>query len=319
MRAGLLSDPRVVVLLRRAFVPCMISARNTPECLDDPRDLETLVGCASAGGDDFDGGEREAFILPDGTMQSVFLSLHGRVPDDGTTHFTCAGRRTEDAVIPFRQHAIAALEQAHGELPEDWDAIWAGDDPEVAEIAEAEPRWPVPAPGACALRVFARNSYRMYEDLSGCELVAIGSDVERTLCAALREEGDAIELPEPAFRDLVRAMVPRGQVDTRLADDSIEGRLELRVERAAADVVRGTVKGGFAMTPFERAEVGKRDNAACLFRSSGRIEGRFVIDASTQRITELRAATTDVDLEWLPRFGVRAGEFAPRLAAAFEW
>src|SRR5690606_309581 len=123
--------------------------------------------------DDFDGGEREAFILPDGRMLEVFMSLHGTWRLNGKTHYTRAGRRSEDAVALFRQHAETALRAVPAGLPADWDAIWAGTAEEVEASAAEAPRWPVPAAGRQALRVFSRNSYRMYEELAGCELVLL--------------------------------------------------------------------------------------------------------------------------------------------------
>ena len=42
MRAGLLSDPRVVVALRTLFVPVHMTALNTAHCMHDPRDEALL-------------------------------------------------------------------------------------------------------------------------------------------------------------------------------------------------------------------------------------------------------------------------------------
>ena len=319
MRAGLLSDPRVVALLRRDFVPCVISALNTVQCLADPRDAETLARYVDPKGEDFDGGEREVFILPDGTMLGVFLSLHGSVPLNGKTHFTRAGRHTEDAVVVFKRHAREALERTDGGVPPDWAEVWEGGTEDVAAIAATVPQWPLPARDEQALRVFVRNSYRMYEDLAGCELVALDAATVAALLAACDEVGARVALPVTPFRALVNAMVPRGQVGTHLADESIDGVLELCVDELDGDSVRGHIEGRYAMVPGDRSEVGLRSNAACLFTSSGRFVGRFTIDRSAKRVVELRAAILDVEFEWLPRYRPLAGEFPAVHAAAIEW
>lgn len=319
MRAGLLSDPRVIALLRREFVPCMTSALNTPGCFRDPRDAETLARYVDPDLDDFDGGEREAFVLPDGTMLDVFLSLHGPDRWSGHTHYTREGRRSEDAARPFREHAEDALRRVHGALPEDWEAIWAGQTDAVKEIAATAPRWPEPAEGERALRVFARNSYRMYDDLAGCELVPFEDAEASAWIAALSEAGAEVTLEAETFRRIVRAMVPRGMVATHLADGSIDGEITLTCESTDGAVVRGRIEGTYAMTPRAKSEVGARENAACLFRSAGRIRGRFAFDREAARVLELRAATADVEFAWLPGYRPRDEDFPPRHAAAFEW
>lgn len=318
MRAGLLSDPRTVRLLQTLFVPCRITARNTADLLVDPRDLELLDRFAERTGERFQGGERELFVLPDGTPQRVFLSLHGLRREEHDTHYTAAGRRSEAALAPFLQHAERALRTLHGELPAAFAAIADGTDAALATIAAAGPRWPEPAPLASALRVHVRNSYRMYDDLHGCELVALDDAVLRELAAPLRAPGDAATLPRETFVALARALVPRGQVATRLAAESIDGELRLVVEDRDGDVVRGRIEGTCALAPTDRSEVGRRDNAACLFRSQGRLVGRFALDATTLTFAELRAALTDVDFAWQPRSGGHRDDHPAWHRAAFE-
>lgn len=306
----------MVALLQTAFIPCHISARNTPECMHDPRDVDLLGHYARTTGEQFQGGEREAFVLPDGTMQQVFLSLHGPDRWNGQLHMTAAGRRSELAVQPFRQHAERALRAAGG-LPEAWDAIWRGEHELVRQIAATAPRWPEPEPGALALRVFVRNSYRMYDDMHGCELVPLAETVVADWCRELAAVGDRAALPDAAFRDLARAMVPRGQVDTTLADGSIAGRLELAVQAVDGDLVRGRVTGHFALLPQDKAEVGRRPNAACRFTSEGRLVGRFVLDRAAGQVRELRVGATGVALDWRSG-GASVREFDPFHAIGIE-
>ena len=114
-------------------------------------------------------------------------------------------------------------------------------------------------------------------------------------------------------------MVPRGMVDTVLATDSITGTLTLTATRRDGALVHGVVAGDYALRPRDKAEVGKRLNAAVLFRSSGRITGRFTWDGVTQTFRELRGVTHDVDFAWLPEGGGDRDDFAPRHQVAFEW
>ena len=319
VRAGLLSDPRVVALLRELFVPVHISALNTQHCMRDPRDAEILRASIRKDTDDFDGGEREAFLLPDGTMLPVFLSLHGKDANEWesrATHYTAAGRRAEAAVAMFRHRGAEALRRVHGEVPERWRSLWDDEDPAVQAVRAAAPRWPAPAPGHAGFRVFSRNSYRMYDDLSGAEIAEVDAGpVVRSLLGGQ----DAAELPRDAFVTLANAMVPRGMVDTELDADSIGGTLRLVVESRVGAVVEGRVEGEFHLAPKTKREVAKRENAACMFESQGRLQGHFTIDAKTGRILALRAVATDVDFAWRPGYELDAGDFAPWHRVAIEW
>jgi hypothetical protein len=303
VRAGLLSDPRVIALLRTTFIPCHCSALNTAECMHDPRDAELLRKIAGKSAGRYQGGERESFVLPDGTMQDVFLSLHGSDQHNGQAHMNGKGRRSDDAVQPFRKFAGKALKTIAVELPADWDAIWDGTAACVAEVLAEVPRGPVPEAGKQALRVWSRNSYRWYDDLHGSELVALPDEVVAGWCQQLTGNGSTARLPAGRFLALGRAMVPRGQVATTLADESISGELVLTAESIDGSTVRGSVTGNFQLEPKVKAEVSRRENAATLFRSRG----------------ELRCASARVELEWRPEFARLPREFPPRQALAIEW
>ncbi|MCA8966687.1 MAG: hypothetical protein H6838_08360 [Planctomycetes bacterium] len=321
MRAGLLSDARVVAILRELFVPVHVTALNTLHCMRDPRDEALLRAAIRKDTDDFDGGEREAFLLPDGTMLPVFLSLHGRDMnewEERASHYTAEGRRAENAVVEFRHRGADALRRVHGELPEAWRQLWDLDHPAVRDVLAASPQWPAPAAGAAGLRVFSRNSYRMYDDLHGAEVVTLTAADLREWTAPLREVGARAAMPRAAFVATARAMVPRGMVDTELADGSIEGELVLVVEELGPKGVRGRVEGRFALEPKSKEEVGKRLNAACLFESRGRLRGRFELDAAG-RLRVLRAAAVGVEFAWLPGYSTRDDEFEPWHRVALEW
>lgn len=315
MRAGLLSDPRVVALLQTLFVPCHVSELNTPQCMRDPRDLELLRHYISSDTDDFDGGEREAFVLPDGTMQGVFLSL-GSLGDDGQ-QLTAAGRRSEAALSQFRRHAVTALLALHERLPTEWDAIWDGTADVTKAMRTATPQWPEPAAGEQGFRVFVRNSYRLYDDLHGCELALLEPQLAREWTAALHQPGDRAALPRQAFLTLANAMVPRGQVATHLDPESISGELALVVTEVDDAGIRGRVEGSFALLPRRWDEVGKRKAAACMFASKGTLRGRFRL--ADGELQQLRAVATDVEFVWRPQHVGSSDRFAPWHRIGIEW
>jgi hypothetical protein len=334
VRAGLLSEPRVIALLRTVFVPVHVSALNTPHCMRDPRDVELLTKYVSPQTDDFDGGEREAFVLPDGTMQTVFLSLSGHAIGEYSSkcsHYTAAGRRADEVSRCFRHYGAIALRAVQDELPEAWHKIWdselpeAGDqilDGENADVAAIEreaPRWPEPPAGRQGFRVFVRNSYRMYDDLHGAQLALLDDGTVTAWGRQLEQAGSRAPLPRAAFVALAQAMVPRGMVDTELDPESIAGELELVATAVDGRRVTGTIEGSFGLKPKNKSEVGKRDNAAVLFESTGRLVGRFVWDRDAERFEDLRIAAADVQFAWKPDGGGSSSDFAPRHQVGIEW
>ncbi len=325
MRAGLLSDARVVVALRTLFVPVHITALNTAHCMHDARDVELLTSMAGDGTDRFQGGEREAFVLPDGRMQRVFLSLNGHDVGGfatGVAQYTAAGRRSDDGTRMFRHHGAIALRDTHGEVPVEWRSLWDGNHPDLVPIASEAPRWPEPAPGRQGLRVFVRNSYRMYDDLHGSQLVLLADDVVAAWTAPLTAPESRAQLPSAQFDALARAIVPRGQVDTELATASIHGRLTLVARSVDGEIVTGDVTGTFSLRPTDLAEAGKRPSAAALFESKGTLTGRFTFDRALRTFRELRVVATGVEYalksHWDPG-GSGLTNHAPRHQIAIEW
>lgn len=312
----------MIAALRELFVPVHISALNTPQCMRDPRDAAILRANIRDDTDDFDGGEREAFVLPDGTMQRVFLSLHGYECGEfegRCSHYTAAGRRDAEVTRMFRANGAIALSAVHGELPPRWRELWDDSDPVVAAIAAEPPRWVAPGPGEAGFRVFVHNSYRMYDALHGQQIATpAAADLAQWLAPLARGEQRS-ELPRAAFVRLALAMVPRGMVDTELLASSIDGALVLTAEREHDGIVEGRVEGTFALVPKSDAEVGKRDNAACLFRSEGALRGRFAFARAERRLSSLRAVATDVVFEWRPGHGVDARDFEPWHRVGIEW
>ncbi|HEX6810771.1 MAG TPA: hypothetical protein VF384_04025 [Planctomycetota bacterium] len=322
MRAGLLSNPHVIAVLRTLFVPVHISALNTPHCMHDARDVELLRKCVRADTDDFDGGEREAFVLPDGTMQTVFMSLHGRaMHEHGTvcSQYTAEGRRSDDVPRAFRHHGAIALRAVHGRVPEAWDELWSDAHADVAAIAAEAPRWPEPAAGRQGFRVFVRNSYGQYDDLHGVQLALLDDKVVAAWGWLLNSVSGTAQLPREAFLQLAQAMVPRGMVDTALDAESISGELVLVGTAFDGDRVSGTIEGRFGLKPREKREVGKRLNAAVLFASEGRFVGRFTWDHKAKQFESMRIAAVDVQFTWKPEHQVAKYDSAPRHQIGIEW
>src|SRR5262245_23484118 len=111
-----------------------MSALNTACCMHDPRDEELLKSMAGGGTDRVVGGERETFVLPDGTMQRVFLSLNDHEVDAGggsVDQYTAAARRSDAVTRLFRHHGANALRSVHGEVPDAWRELWNGESPAV--------------------------------------------------------------------------------------------------------------------------------------------------------------------------------------------
>jgi hypothetical protein len=321
VRAGLLSDPRVVVALRTLFVPVHMTALNTAHCLHDARDEALLKSMAGDATDRFVGGEREAFVLPDGVMQSVFLSLGGYELNEvagRASHYTAAGRRADNVTRMFRHHGAKALRAVHDETPAAWRELWDDESPAVNALLDEKPRWPMPIAGQQGLRVFVRNSHLRYDDLHGAQILALGNDAVGAWAGGLSKAGDRAQLPRPVFEKLVNAMVPRGSVDPELAPTSIGGTLELVAAAIDGDRITGVVAGAFAMQPKDRSEGGKRPSAAILFEASGQFVGRFTWDRATTTFAELRVATRDVEFAWQPVMAT-GDDFPPHYFAAFEW
>src|SRR5262245_1099571 len=290
--------------------------------MQDPRDVELLTKYVNSQTDDFDGGEREAFVLPDGTMQTVFLSLSGHAIGEYSSkcsHYTAAGRRADEVSRCFRHYGAIALRAVHGDLPEVWNQIWDGENAEVAAIEREAPRWPEPPAGRQGFRVFVRNSYRMYDDLHGAQIALIDDDTVAAWGRQLEQAGSRAPLPRAAFVALAQAMVPRGMVDTVLDPESIAGELELVATGVDGHRVTGIVAGSLAVKPKNISEVGKRANAAVLFESAGRFAGRFVWERAAQRFEDLRIAAADVQFAWNPAGGGSSSDFAPRHQVGIEW
>lgn len=322
MRAGLLSAPCVIAQLQTNFIPLHISALNTPECMHDPRDAQTLRSFASGDTDLFQGGEREAFITAEGKIGTVFLSLNGSEATGYSpqcSQYTAPFRRADSALRLFRHYGSIALRATNDELPQSWRDLWDPQHALVTYIASACPRWPEPRTGEQGFRVFVRNSYRMYDDLHGSQLALISTPALTTWTQHIVELGTPSKLPEAAFRELAGAMVPRGGVDTRLDDTSIAGELTLRPEAIEDQYVVGTLQGSFALTPTRSEEAGRRASAAWMFQSKGQLVGRFRWNRRHGQFEQLRVVADKVEFTWNPPDQDQPDYHTPRHQIAFEW
>lgn len=299
MRAGSLSDARVVALLQKYFVCARMPELSTKELIRDPRDVELLQRLHGEATSTeyptrpgFFGGEREAFFTPDGEIVEVFLSLGTQGKPD--SQFLAEQRAKPEAKVQrFLGKAARALELAHGELPADFAALCDGTAPEVAAVRASA----VPAPPACAegiaLRVSVRNDRAMYTELCGTDAVVFAAT---ELQALLPDPGTGereLEWPRAAFLRIAHASYPRGEVWPRLRDESVHGSLRTLVTEVTPSTVSGTFAGTLALLPTSREELGARKEARMQFELRTALAGDFVFDRAAGRFTSLRIASQD--------------------------
>jgi hypothetical protein len=302
VRAGSLSDPRLIALVAKYFVCARMPELCTKQLIACPRDVALLERLDAGrlpehGGrypwrPGFWGGEREAFLTPDGELLDVFLSLgtQGR-PD---SQFLAEQRENpEPAVDRFFDRAAHALEQVLGELPADFEALRDGSAPEVAAIRAAAPPPPPAAAGeGLALRVDVRNDRAMYTDLCGTHPIRIPP----AELAGLAPDAEPREWPRATILRIAHAATPRGAVLPRLADDSIDGRIVAQVTRRDGSLRHGTLSGALSLLPREHAELGQRKEARMWFTLRARLIGDFTWDERRGTFTSLRLVSEAAEL-----------------------
>ena len=287
MRAGSLSDPRVVALLRRHFVCVHVPMLATAFLIEDPEDrafLEALnrkhnTAYGGRGDGPLYGGEREVFLAPDGTLIRIGMTLHagGRENEQSIRRVRAA---PEHAVRQFFGYAEEALRKVRGDLPEDFEALRTGDDPEVARLRVLAPP---PAPDG-TLRIWVRNDRLMYEALVGESRI----DVDAGECARIAAEGP---WPRELFVRLARECYPRGDVFIDLRPESVEGGIETHDVKVEDGVARGRFRGRLRLAPRTDVERGRR--AASFLWAETRLEGDFAFDRTARRFTSFRLAGFD--------------------------
>ncbi len=308
MRAGSLSDARVVAALRKYFVPVHIPMLSTADLIGDPRDralLEKYNGGPTGGW--FWGGVREVFFAPDGKQLALFMLIYPG-PRQQSQLVRRVRAKPKAAVRRWFEEAGRALVRVRGALPKDWDALRRGTAPEVAAIAAVKP--PATRPkGDVALRVDVRNDQLMYESLVGTDWLVLSHEEARALLPERLEPGTRRAWPRKLVLRLGRASYPKGIPYLDLADASIEGAL-----------VRGRMIGRLKLAPRTDPERGRRPTARSFRWARCRLRGEFTWDKKRRRFTRLVLASLDGKVNF-QRFAEQGGKDAdalPRRAIARE-
>ncbi len=302
MRAGSLSDPRVLALLEACFVPVHVTELCTQSLLADPRDAGILQrlhdanraarGAFAVG---FWGGEREAFLDLDGELLDVFLSL-GQQTEADSQFLVEQRQRPEARVQEFFRRAARALRASTGAVPPEFAACRDGTSKRVAAFAS----WSMPCPelpaGQVGLQVHVRNDRVMYTDLVGTALLRLSAAQARSLLPDLESGSTSRTWPQPLFLRLAHLTYPRGHVAPRLADSSITGEVRTLVDAAAGDEVRGRFAGHLDLDPRDPEELGFRKEARTDFRLQCGLVGEFCFDRRQGRFTALRLVSQNAEL-----------------------
>lgn len=303
MRAGTLSDHRVLALLRRHFVCVHMPELVTRHLIEDPADLALIERydreCRSnkRGWPGLHGGEREVFLAPDGELLDVFLSLN--VGTEAQRQYTRAARAAPDvAVRRFFAAARVALRHTVAGVPEDFAALGDGTHPAVGAVAALVPDAPAPpGDGRQHVAVHVRNDLVMYESLVASSWFSLDHAQARAILPEPSAAGLTTAWPRELVLALARAAYPRGAgVLLDLADESIEGEVTTRIERSNLGVIVGTFTGQLTLTADTPAERGHRSSYRPFRSLTFALVGDFAFEATTGRWTTFRLASTSADL-----------------------
>ncbi len=299
MRAGTLSDARVLALLHRYFLSVHMPELVTKHLIEDPEELRLLEEYDRQCRERRDwaglaGGEREVFLAPDGELLDVFLSLNVGSKDE--RQYTPQARRNpEVAVRRFFAGAERALRRSDDGVPEDFAALRDGTHEDVARFAAATaPDDSPPADGHQHVRVYVRNDLVMYTALVGASWFSL-TPVEAS--ALVPSDGGATTWPRASVLALARAAYPRGAgVLLELADHSIEGEITTTVLERDGRTARGRIAGRIAMTANDPAERGRRESYRPFRGLEVELFGEFAFDLEHERFTALRLASRSATL-----------------------
>lgn len=301
MRAGSLSDPRVVALLGKHFVPVVMTELVTRDLIEDPRDVALLEKydrerAESGRNPGLQGGEREVFLTPDGELVDVFLSLHhGSRTTEHQGHeyhgqFGREERASPDAAVAhFFESASLAYERSFGALPRDWRRLLDGTAPEVARVRAARIPASLPSDDGLTLRLWVRADVLMYEGLVGYELVHLDASEARSLLPERLRPGARSSWPRALFVRLARSAYPRGAgVLVALADSSVHGAIETTLLGSSSGKLRGRFAGSFRLEPATDAERSRRRTYKPYRRTRGELIGDFVWNEKDARFESFR-------------------------------
>lgn len=304
MRAGSLSDPRIIAMLRKHFVCVEMTELVTKDLIEDPRDVALLEKYdrqlrqlplhrrAS-----LDGGEREVFITPDGELVRVILSLHCGNPE-GTMRlgykmvgqFSCADRAKPDmAVERFFDVARETLEKSRIDIPRDWAALRAGTHPMVARVRDEAVPQPVRRDQDVLLQAWVRADVIYYESLVGRSLIPLSRDAARDLIAQDLVKGAIQTCNRRLFETLFSSCYPKGAgVLVDLEPDSIQGALQSEVTRVDGNHVQGRLRGTLRLAPKTQRERSRRKSYSPWRESRCELVGDFCYDRKARQFTRLR-------------------------------
>lgn len=295
MRAGSLSDARVIALLKKYFICVHMPELVTRELIRDPADVALLEKFNKQTGRALEGGEREVFFTSDGKLVDLFLSLNV-----GDKQYSLKTRlQPHTAVQRFFDAAAKAYRGTHGRLPDDWERLRDGTTPEVAAVRQLAVPPPKVQPSELTLAVWFRHDVIMYEELAGRELLRLSRQEGRSLLPSELVEGRHQEWPEELTLRLARLLYPRGGgVLIRVKDASIQARLQTRITRVAQGEVAGSFVGSFELKPTAELERGLREHYRPWLWTRGDLVGDFLWDMKAGQFRRFRLVTPNGEVKF---------------------
>ncbi len=323
MRAGSLSDARTVAILKKYFIPVVVTELCTKELL--PKEDVPLVEnyheqLQAENRGSLHGGVREGMLLPNGTLCEFYSALYTRdwssgylrgesmQPEDRpeTNQYVKAGREHKNGSIKmFFRAAERTLKKLNGRRPKDWQEILDGKASEVADVEKQ----PLVEPGDKAsqpvLRIWSRSSHSYYDSLVGAEIVRLDEQDLQALAKVFGPEGEQLWLDKALCLKIAKAMVPRGGVWIALEDSSVSCKIGATMDAVVAGqaaLIEGRVDGEFVLEPRAAIEAGRRKTARPMFRSAGKLLGYYTYDVKKKAVTKLKIVSKDVSYQRKPGF-----------------
>jgi hypothetical protein len=317
VRAGSLSDPRVVALLKEHFVCVHMTELVTRHLIPDADDLALLEKYERQLREkrpafltpSLEGGEREVFFTPDGKLLDIFLSLNAG--EKGNQQYTLEGRRDPTAAVRrFFRGAERALQETHGKLPADFGSLRNGSSPAVAAARKATIVLPGPDADHMDLRVWVRNDLLMYDGLVAFNTCRFTHEETRRLLPAKLAKGTTTEWPIALFRRFGHATYPRGAgVLLSLEDGSITGKVRATVKRVSGNLVSGTLRGNITLKASTEKERGYRKHYRPFRSAEADLVGDFTWNTERRSFESLRLVSKDGTGRYAGGYGKLEGDW----------
>lgn len=317
MRAGSLSDPRVVALLREHFVCVHMTELVTRHLIQDPDDVALLEKYEQELQEtrppyltpSLQGGEREVFFTPDGELVDIFLSLNKG--QKGQQQYSVKGRRDPRAAVRhFFRAAGHVLRKTHGKLPANFESLRDGTAPAVAVARKSSITLPEPDSDHTDLRVWVRNDLLMYDGLVGFDTCRLTPEEARRLLPPKLEKGAATDWPVALFRRFGHATYPRGAgVLLSLEDESITGKVRATVERVSGNLVSGTLRGHIKLEAPTQKERGYRKHYRPFRSAEADLVGDFTWNAARGSFESLRLVSKNGTGHYAGGYGKLEGDW----------